>query len=114
MLLGIPMISAVISAGVTYCYVWRWPGSCVYERPEDARICIVRDVLHCQCMSMRETLQCLGAESHSRCSVPRKRFSASVRSDSWTGVPRPSVILYQDVDPRLAARAMDVNRRTTP
>ena len=79
-MLGIPMISAVVSAGVTWRS--RWPSSCVHERPEDARVCIVRDVLHCQCMPMRETIQCLGAESHSRCSVPRKRFSASVRSET--------------------------------
>ena len=39
---------------------------------------------------MRETLQCLGAESHSS-----------------------FVILYQGVDPRLAARPMDVNRRAS-
>ena len=29
-----------------------WPGSCG------------RDVLHCQCLSVRETLQCLGAEGN--------------------------------------------------
>ena len=59
------MLRVMVGGGRRCCYVLLW-------------LTGGRDVLHCQCLSVRETLQCLGAESHSR------RFN--VPSDQLSGI----------------------------